>query len=261
MNLLIVEDEVQLADALAEILQRNKYHVDTVYNGEDGLHYASTDIYDCIVLDIMLPILDGISVLRMLRKQKISTPVLLLTAKSDVADKINGLDSGADDYLTKPFVTGELLARIRALTRRTGEVAVDGLQFHNLRLDSQNYTLSYGQEQIKLSLKEYQIMEIFMSNPKQIVSKEFFIEKSGAMRAMLNITISKCIFHSCGKNCSRFTPISLLKPLGGLAIFWRNIRYDSPCSAAFYLFYHVHSDRSGSAAHDCLECHSDIHVL
>ena len=177
MNLLIVEDEVQLADALAEILQRNKYHVDTVYNGEDGLHYASTGIYDCIVLDIMLPILDGISVLRMLRKQKISTPVLLLTAKSDVADKINGLDSGADDYLTKPFVTGELLARIRALTRRTGEVAVDGLQFHNLRLDSQNYTLSYGQEQIKLSLKEYQIMEIFMSNPKQIVSKEFFIEK------------------------------------------------------------------------------------
>ena len=110
MNLLIVEDEVQLADALAEILQRNKYHVDTVYNGEDGLHYASTGIYDCIVLDIMLPILDGISVLRMLRKQKISTPVLLLTAKSDVADKINGLDSGADDYLTKPFVTGELLA-------------------------------------------------------------------------------------------------------------------------------------------------------
>ena len=165
MNLLIVEDEVQLADALAEILQRNKYHVDTVYNGEDGLHYASTGIYDCIVLDIMLPILDGISVLRMLRKQKISTPVLLLTAKSDVADKINGLDSGADDYLTKPFVTGELLARIRALTRRTGEVAVDGLQFHNLRLDSQNYTLSYGQAQI------------FMSNPKQIVSKEFFIEK------------------------------------------------------------------------------------
>ena len=161
MNLLIVEDEVQLADALAEILQRNKYHVDTVYNGEDGLHYASTGIYDCIVLDIMLPILDGISVLRMLRKQ----------------NKVFGLRLGADDYLTKPFVTGELLARIRALTRRTGEVAVDGLQFHNLRLDSQNYTLSYGQEQIKLSLKEYQIMEIFMSNPKQIVSKEFFIEK------------------------------------------------------------------------------------
>ena len=207
MNLLIVEDEVQLADALAEILQRNKYHVDTVYNGEDGLHYASTGIYDCIVLDIMLPILDGISVLRMLRKQKISTPVLLLTAKSDVADKINGLDSGADDYLTKPFVTGELLARIRALTRRTGEVAVDGLQFHNLRLDSQNYTLSYGQEQIKLSL------------------------------------------------------ISLLKPLGGLAIFWRNSRHDSPCQTPFYLFHHVHSDRSGSAAYDCLERHSGIHVL
>lgn len=177
MNVLIVEDEVQLADALAEILQRNKYHVDTVYNGEDGLHYACTGIYDCIVLDIMLPILDGISVLRMLRKQKISTPILLLTAKSDVADKINGLDSGADDYLTKPFATGELLARIRALTRRTGEVAVDGLQFHALRLDAQSYTLCCNSESVKLSLKEYQIMEIFMTNPKQIISKECFIEK------------------------------------------------------------------------------------
>jgi DNA-binding response OmpR family regulator len=171
VNLLIVEDEVQLADALAEILQRNKYHVDTVYNGEDGLHYASTGIYDCIILDIMLPILDGISVLRALRKQKVSTPVLLLTAKSDVAD------SGADDYLTKPFVTGELLARIRAMTRRTGEVTVDGLQFHSLHLDTCNYTLSCGQENIKLSLKEYQIMEVFMSNPHQIISKECFIEK------------------------------------------------------------------------------------
>lgn len=261
MNLLIVEDEVQLADALAEILQRNKYHVDTVYNGEDGLHYASTGIYDCIVLDIMLPILDGISVLRMLRKQKISTPVLLLTAKSDVADKINGLDSGADDYLTKPFVTGELLARIRALTRRTGEVAVDGLQFHNLRLDSQNYTLSYGQEQIKLSLKEYQIMEIFMSNPKQIVSKEFFIEKIWGYESDVEYNNIEVYISFLRKNCSRFTPISLLKPLGGLAIFWRNSRHDSPCQTPFYLFHHVHSDRSGSATHDCLERHSGIHVL
>ena len=116
MNLLIVEDEVQLADALAEILQRNKYHVDTVYNGEDGLHYASTGIYDCIVLDIMLPILDGISVLRMLRKQKISTPVLLLTAKSDVADKINGLDSGADADAAIPASPDEWLEQFNTFS-------------------------------------------------------------------------------------------------------------------------------------------------
>ena len=151
MNLLIVEDEVQLADALAEILQRNKYHVDTVYNGEDGLHYASTDIYDCIVLDIMLPILDGISVLRMLRKQKISTPVLLLTAKSDVADKINGLDSGADDYLTKPFVTGELLARIR-ITHRMTIMTIHRL-IRTIGIDRQNKTHGGGTSMSIITMK------------------------------------------------------------------------------------------------------------
>ena len=125
MKILVVEDEEALAEALSEILKRNKYSVDTVYDGEDGLDYGLTDIYDCIILDIMLPKMNGIDVLKCLRKRKISTPVLLLTAKSDTEDKINGLDSGADDYLTKPFVSGELLARVRSLTRRKGEVVTD----------------------------------------------------------------------------------------------------------------------------------------
>ena len=177
LNILVVEDEIQLADTLSEILRRNKYKVDAVYDGGDGLDYARTGIYDCILLDIMLPVRCGVEVVRILRQEKISTPVMLLTAKSEVEDKINGLDCGADDYLTKPFSTGELLARIRALTRRKGEVEVDCLQFGQLCLDRQTYALSQGENNIKLSLKEYQIMEMLLANPRRIIPKERFIEK------------------------------------------------------------------------------------
>ncbi|MDE6020690.1 MAG: response regulator transcription factor [Ruminococcus sp.] len=177
MKILIVEDEIALSDALTEILKRNQYNVDAVYNGEDGLEYALTGLYDCIILDIMLPIMDGLQVLKLLRKSKISTPVMLLTAKSDIDDKISGLDCGADDYLTKPFITGELLARIRALTRRTGEVNVDAYEFHGLSLNKNTYMISFKDKSVKLSLKEYQIMEILIMNPNQIITKERFIEK------------------------------------------------------------------------------------
>lgn len=177
MKILVVEDEIALSDALTEILKRNQYNVDAVDNGEDGLEYALTGIYDCIILDIMLPVMDGLQVLKLLRKNKISTPVMLLTAKSDIDDKITGLDCGADDYLTKPFVTGELLARIRALTRRTGEVNVDTYEFHGLSLNKHTYMLAFEDQSVKLSLKEYQIMEILIMNPNQIITKERFIEK------------------------------------------------------------------------------------
>ena len=177
MNLLIVEDEVQLADALAEILQRNKYHVDTVYNGEDGLHYASTGIYDCIVLDIMLPILDGISVLRMLRKQKISTPVLLLTAKSDVADKINGLDSGADDYLTKPFGINELLARVNSLIRRYTTLNpftadIDSISLKDMVIDKLNRTVTVKDIPVLLTGKEFDLLLFLASNKGRVFTKK-----------------------------------------------------------------------------------------
>lgn len=177
MKILVVEDEIALAEALSEILKRNKYSVDTVYDGEDGLAYGLTDIYDCILLDIMLPKMNGLDVLQILRKKKISTPVLLLTAKSDIEDKINGLDSGADDFLTKPFVTGELLARVRALTRRKGEVITDEFTFGDVALNKSTFSLSCEEQFVKLSLKEYQIMEILIANPKQLISKERFIEK------------------------------------------------------------------------------------
>lgn len=178
MKLLIVEDEMQLADALTEILRRNMYTVDTVYDGIDGLDNALTGIYDGIILDIMLPRMNGIEILRNIRKEKIQTPVLLLTARSEVEDKIKGLDCGADDYLTKPFVTGELLARIRAMTRRKGEIIDDNkLEYKGLELNRNTCAIIYGGNDVKLSLKEYHIMEMLISNPRQILSKERIIEK------------------------------------------------------------------------------------
>jgi len=178
MRLLVVEDEMQLADALTEILKRNMYTVDTVYDGIEGLDNALSDVYDCIILDIMLPGMSGIDILRNIRKEKISTPVILLTARSEVEDKINGLDCGADDYLTKPFVTGELLARVRALTRRKGEIVDENkLAYNGLELNKNTCSIVYQGNDVKLSLKEYQIMELLISNPHQILPKERIIEK------------------------------------------------------------------------------------
>ena len=178
MRILVVEDEIQLADALSEILRRNMYTVDTSYDGTDGLDNAMSGVYDCIILDVMLPGINGFEVLRKLRKEKISTPVLLLTAKSEVEDKINGLDIGADDYLTKPFVTGELLARIRALTRRKGEIIDENrLDYNGLELNKSTCSVIWNGNDVKLSLKEYQIMELLISNPHQILPKERIIEK------------------------------------------------------------------------------------
>lgn len=178
MKILVVEDEVQLADALSELLKRNMYSVDTFCNGIDGLDNALTGVYDCIILDIMMPGMNGIEVLSNLRREKINTPVLLLTAKSEVDDKINGLDCGADDYLTKPFVTGELLARVRALTRRKGEIVdEDNFEYKGLKLHKNTCSISCKGNDMKLSLKEYYIMEMLIANHGQILPKERIIEK------------------------------------------------------------------------------------
>lgn len=178
MKLLVVEDEIQLADALSEILKRNMYSVDTAYDGISGLDNALTGVYDCIILDIMLPGMSGIDILKNIRNEKINTPVLLLTARSEVEDKINGLDCGADDYLTKPFVTGELLARVRALTRRRGEIVDENkLDYNGLELNKNTCSVIWQGSDVKLSLKEYQIMELLISNPHQILPKERIIEK------------------------------------------------------------------------------------
>jgi len=179
MRVLIVEDEIKLADALIQILEKNKISADACYDGADGLDNALTGIYDVIVLDIMLPKMNGIDVLRNIRKEGLTTPILLLTAKDDVADKVRGLDSGADDYLTKPFATEELLARIRALGRRStaGLVSDDRLEYGDIVLDLSAYELSSGKNSVKLGLKEFSIMELLMKNTGRVLTKENLIIK------------------------------------------------------------------------------------
>lgn len=177
MRILIVEDEIRLALALAELLHKEKYSVDTVHNGISGLDYAQSNVYDAIILDIMLPKLNGIDVLKNIRAEKIHTPIILLTAKDDISDKVSGLDHGADDYLTKPFSTDELLARLRVLLRRKGELLDKRIAFHDLSLDTSTAELCCDVTCLKLGLKEFQIMEFLILNGKQIITKEKFIEK------------------------------------------------------------------------------------
>lgn len=178
MRILIVEDEVRLAEALVQIFMKEKYSADACYDGVNGLDNALTGIYDVIVLDIMLPKMNGLEVLRTLRANKIKTPVILLTAKDEVSDKVTGLDIGADDYLTKPFYTEELLARIRSLGRRNSDVICDNiLSFDDISLNISTYELMCGERSVKLGLKEFNIMELLIKNGARILSKETLIEK------------------------------------------------------------------------------------
>ena len=177
-KILIVEDEVRLAEALVQIFMKEKYSADACYDGVSGLDNALTGIYDVIVLDIMLPKMNGLEVLRTLRANKIKTPVILLTAKDEVSDKVTGLDIGADDYLTKPFYTEELLARIRSLGRRNSDVICDNiLSFDDISLNISTYELMCGERSVKLGLKEFNIMELLIKNGARILSKETLIEK------------------------------------------------------------------------------------
>lgn len=178
MRILIVEDELHLAEALSQILKKQHYSVDMVHDGRSGLDYALSGIYDLLLLDIMMPEMDGISVLKEIRKEGISIPVILLTAKGEVDDKITGLDYGADDYVAKPFSSGELLARIRAVSRRKGEVLPeDGLKFGDIELNTLALKLSVGGKEIKLNLKESELLELLMVRKQSITSKEQIIEK------------------------------------------------------------------------------------
>lgn len=178
MRILLVEDELPLSEALTQILKKNNFSVDAAGDGEAGLDNALSDIYDLIILDIMLPKMDGISVLKNLRKEGIATPVILLTAKGEISDKVKGLDSGADDYLAKPFATEELLARIRALSRRKGEILPDStLKFGDIELNPTSLKLSKDSKEIKLILKESELMELLMLRKNAVTSKELIIEK------------------------------------------------------------------------------------
>lgn len=177
MRVLLAEDEKDLSKALCAILKHNNYSVDAVYNGQDALDYGLCENYDAIILDIMMPKMDGLQVLSQLRKNGISTPVMILTAKSLVEDKIAGLDMGADDYLSKPFSMGELLARLRAITRRKEAFQPNLLSFGNVSLNRETFELCSGEQAIRLGNKEFQMFEMLLSNPGRLISTEQFMEK------------------------------------------------------------------------------------
>lgn len=177
MKILLAEDEKELSNALVAILKHNDYSVDAAYDGADALEQGLSKNYDVIILDIMMPKISGLKVLETLRKKGVYTPILILTAKTEIEDRILGLNTGADDYLSKPFAMGELLARVHAMTRRKSEFTPKLINVGNIILDKENYELSNGKSSLRLGNKEFEMLEVLMSNPKCLISTEQFMER------------------------------------------------------------------------------------
>ena len=181
MQILVVEDERPLSNAIKKILEQKGYFVDAVYDGAEAVDYALAAAYNLIILDVMLPRLDGFGVVRALRRAGVSTPILMLTARAATSDKVQGLNTGADDYMTKPFDTDELLARVGALTRRTGEVVVDRVTFEDLCLDLGSAQLSCGGDSVQLSRKEFEVLRTFLCNPTMTIPTETLLVNAWGM--------------------------------------------------------------------------------
>lgn len=177
MNILLIEDDKNLAHAVVEILKINHYNAEAVSDGLTGLEEALSNKYDAAIIDIMLPAKNGIEIVTEMRKQGVNTPVLLLTARTQTADKVEGLNAGADDYMTKPFEASELIARLRAITRRRGELMLDELVFHDLRLDLTTHELRTEEKGIHLSAKEFEVMRLLITSPQHLVSKSDLLAK------------------------------------------------------------------------------------
>lgn len=188
MKILLADDEIELTNALKEILKVNGYTVDIANNGEDVLRFLKVSSYDLIILDIMMPYLDGYETLKIIRDKNIDIPVLFLSAKSQVDDKIKGLDLGADDYLTKPFKKEELLAHIRALLRRKYGKQKNEITYKDLTLDLTSYILKSKDKELELQNKEYQIMELFIMNPDKIYSGDEILDKVWALEDISDIS-------------------------------------------------------------------------
>ncbi len=181
MQILLVEDGISLSNALKKILEQNGFSVDAVYDGLSAVDYAENNRYDLIILDIMLPKMDGFEVIRTLRNDRIDTPVLMLTAKSTMSDKVSGLNYGADDYMTKPFNVEELLARVGALTRRKGSVIVNTLTYKDISLNVNSAMLTCKNESVQLSRKEFEVLKVFLYNPTMTVTNDILINKVWGM--------------------------------------------------------------------------------
>lgn len=175
MQILLVEDEIPLSNAIKRILEQQGYFVDAVYDGISAVDYAKNTKYNLIILDVMLPRLDGFEVVRILRKDNVNAPILMLTARTTVSDKVSGLNYGADDYMTKPFDTEELIARVGALTRRKGNIFIDKIKYKNLSLDINSATLICGEESVQLSRKEFDVLKVFFYNPTMTIPTENLI--------------------------------------------------------------------------------------
>lgn len=189
MRLLIAEDDADIAKALTALFEHHSYSTDTVFNGLDACEYACGGEYDGIIMDIMMPGMDGLEVLRRLRSLGVKTPVLLLTAKGEVEDRISGLDAGADDYLPKPFAAGELLALVRAMLRRRENYQADLLQFADICLDSSTYELSCGSRHIRLTSREFQMLCMLLRSPGSIVSTQQLMERIWGWDSNVEISI------------------------------------------------------------------------
>lgn len=189
MRLLIAEDDRDISKALVMILGKNNYSVDAVFNGRDAYEYAMSGNYDGIILDIMMPELDGITVLSKVRGEGIVTPILLLTAKAEVEDRVSGLDAGADDYIAKPFAISELLARVRAMLRRKGEFQPDILDFKSVTLNKSTYELGYKDKYVRLVSREFQMIEMLMKIPGQVISTAQFMDKIWGWDSEVEVSI------------------------------------------------------------------------
>ncbi len=189
MRLLVAEDDTKLLKSLKHIFESNKYVVDAVANGIDAYDYAETDEYDGIILDIMMPGIDGVEVLKKIRAKGISTPVLFLTAKTEVYQRVEGLDAGADDYLPKPFSTQELLARVRAMLRRKDNYAPEIIEVNGLTLNRSTYELSFADETSSLSGREFQIMEMLMQRPNFVVTSDEFLSHVWGWNSEVDVSV------------------------------------------------------------------------
>lgn len=189
MRLLIAEDDPDIAKALTALFEHNHYSTDAVTNGNDAYDYALSGNYDGIIMDIMMPGMDGLQVLRHLRAASVKTPVLLLTAKGEIEDRVNGLDAGADDYLPKPFAAAELLARVRAMLRRKENYQTDILEFEGMTLDLSTFELGYGENRMRLVSREFQMLELLMQSPGSVISTEQFMEKIWGWDSDVEISI------------------------------------------------------------------------
>jgi len=224
MRILIAEDEKELSNALMTILKHNNYSVDVVDNGEDAIDYIGTQNYDAVILDIMMPKIDGITVLKTVRKNLNKIPILLLTAKTEIDDRVVGLDAGADDYLAKPFSTKELLARIRAITRRRSDATDSILQLGNIKLNRYTYELTSSNGMYKLASKEYQMMEMLMNNSGNMISTERFMERIWGYDTEVEINIVWVYISYLRKKLTVINSNVEIKALRGVGYFLRVIK-------------------------------------